>query len=296
MFAVELLGPFLIFAPRRLRLLAAIAFAVLQFGIIATGNYGCFNWLTLLLCLALLDDRAFQALANHLRRWVPRIPTLLSTEPREKADFSRPGWVDRARRWVLAGYAGVVLLIGAAQLENVFGSRSDGGGPVTALRARLEPFYIANNYGLFAWMTTVRPELIVEGSLDGIEWRAYRFKYKPVAPERRPPIVMFHMPRLDWQLWFAALQERNPPRWVRNFSQRLFERSPAVLGLLANDPFPDQPPRYLRVMIADYRFTNSSMRKNTGQWWLVFNRRFCLPIMSWENVAPPVPAGGAHGQ
>jgi len=291
MFLVELFVPFLIFAPRRLRLFACGAFATLQLAIIATGNYGCFNWLTLVLCLALLDDRAIRAIASRFRRWLPRIPLPLAADARGEAEVHGLTWCERARRWVLTGYAGVVLLIGAAQLENAFGSRSEGGGPVTALRARLEPFYIVNSYGLFAWMTTVRPELIVEGSLDGLEWRAYRFKYKPDAPDRRPPIVPFHMPRLDWQMWFAALQERQPPRWVRNFSQRLFERSPRVLGLLANDPFPDQAPRYLRVMIADYRFTNSGMRRNTGQWWLVFNRRFYLPIMSWENVAPPAPAG-----
>ncbi len=296
MFVIELIVPFLVFAPRRLRLFAAVAIAALQGAIIATGNYGCFNWLTLVLCLALLDDRAIRGVVGWCRRLARRPATLAretheTHETHETTQQPRRSVLESIRRRSLIAFGAVALLIGAAQLDDLFGGRQSDGGPVTALRARLEPFYIVNSYGLFAWMTTVRPELIVEGSLDGIEWRTYDFEYKPGAPERRPPIVPFHMPRLDWQLWFAALQERQPPPWVRNFSQRLFERSPYVLGLLANDPFPDQSPRYLRVMIADYRFTNSSMRKNSGQWWLVFNRRFYLPIMSWENVAPPVPAG-----
>ncbi len=301
MFAIELLVPFLIFAPRRLRLFAAGAFAVLQFGIIATGNYGCFNWLTLVLCLALLDDRAFRDSMEWLKRKMPALAKskaglwagrtfnqgdetrAADAPPAQPVSTSR---LERIRRRVLIAYAVTVVLIGLAQLDNVFGSRSRSGGPVTWLRSKVEPFRVVNTYGLFAVMTTSRPELIIEGSLDGVAWRPYVFKYKPGPLARRPPIVPLHMPRLDWQLWFAALQEGNPPRWLGNFAQRLFERSPDVLDLLANDPFPDQPPRYMRVLAFDYRFSNSSMRKNTGHWWIGLNRRHYVPMMQWE---PPKP-------
>jgi hypothetical protein len=195
--------------------------------------------------------------------------------------------LESIRRRVLIAFGVVAFLVGAAQLDDLFGGRQSDGGPVTALRARLDPFHLVNSYGLFAVMTTTRPELTVEGSLDGIEWRAYRFKYKPGPLDQAPAVVPFHMPRLDWQMWFAGLQERNPPRWLEGFARRLFERSPQVIGLLANDPFPNEPPRYVRIMAADYRFTNAAMRRNSGQWWLAHNRRFYLPVMAVENVAPP---------
>ena len=302
MFAVELLVPFLIFAPRRLRLFAGVAIATLQVAIITTGNYGCFNWLTLVLCLALLDDRAFRDSKEWLKRKLPALAKskaglwagrtfnqgdetrAADAPPDQPVSTSR---LERIRRRVLIAYAVIVVLIGLAQLDNVFGSRSRSGGPVTWLRSKVEPFRVVNTYGLFAVMTTSRPELIIEGSLDGAEWRPYVFKYKPGPLARRPPIVPWHMPRLDWQLWFAALQEGNPPRWLGNFAQRLFERSPEVLGLLAADPFPDQPPRYMRVLAFDYRFSNASMRRNTGHWWIALNRRHYVPVMQWE---PPKPA------
>jgi len=116
-------------------------------------------------------------------------------------------------------------------------------------------------------MTTQRPEIVIEGSLDGVTWRPYEFRYKPGDPARRPKFVEPHQPRLDWQMWFAALggYEQNP--WVRAFLERLLEGSPAVLGLLATNPFPNGPPRYVRAVLYDYRFTDFGERQATGAWW-----------------------------
>jgi len=307
MFAIELVIPFLFFAPRRVRLFAGAATVGLQLAIVATGNYGCFNWLTIVLCLTLLDD---QALGRWIR-WRPgRFPGLRRRPESDLAETKRPIEEDigdavsrpvaplpvgvpespgRLRPMVRMGYAFVVLLVGLAQLDDMLGSRSSGGGPVTWLRSRLEPFRVVNPYGLFAVMTTRRPELVIEGSLDGVEWRAYQFKYKPGPPDLRPPVVPLHMPRLDWQMWFAALQEGHPPRWLGGLIQRLFERSPSVVALLANEPFPDQAPRYLRVLAFDYHFTNRTMRRNTGQWWMAANRRYYVPIMRREEEPSPAP-------
>ncbi len=286
MFLIELVVPFLIFAPRRLRLFALGALAALQFAIIATGNYGIFNWLTLGLCLALLDDRALRQLGEVCRKVLRRpakFPAGSPDSPTIQATAS--GW-ERGRRSVLIAYAVAVVLIGLAQLENLFGSRSSGRGPVSWLRAQVEPFRVVNTYGLFAVMTTRRPELLIEGSLDGVEWRAYVFKHKPGPLDRRPPFVPLHMPRLDWQLWFAALQEGNPPRWFGAFVQRLFERSPEVLALLEHNPFPDQAPTFMRVLAFDYRFTNATQHRTSGQWWQATNRRHYVPVMRWEGPPP----------
>jgi hypothetical protein len=143
----------------------------------------------------------------------------------------------------------------------------------------IQPFHLANGYGLFAVMTTTRPEIVVEGSEDGETWRAYAFRFKPGDPVRRPAFVAPHQPRLDWQMWFAALGEcRNSP-WLYGLFQRLLEGSPPVLGLLAEDPFPERPPRYVRALVYDYRFARAEERGRTGQWWRRGEPRlFCPPV------------------
>ena len=128
-------------------------------------------------------------------------------------------------------------------------------------------FRSVNTYGLFVIMTTNRPEIVIEGSNDGHTWRAYEFKWKPGDVHRRSAFVTPHMPRLDWQMWFAALHHPETDEWVDRFLERLQEGSPEVLGLLEHNPFPDAPPRYLRATVYDYRFTDSAERNSTGAWW-----------------------------
>ena len=116
-------------------------------------------------------------------------------------------------------------------------------------------------------MTTERPEILIEGSDDGADWRPYAFRWKPGDVAARPRFVAPHQPRLDWQMWFAALGsiEENP--WLVQFLGRLLEGSPEVVGLLAANPFPDHPPRYVRATTYDYRFTDSAERRRSGAWW-----------------------------
>jgi len=129
------------------------------------------------------------------------------------------------------------------------------------------PFHSVNRYGLFAVMTPTRPEIVIEGSEDGREWLPYEFKYKPGDLQRRPPWVAPHQPRLDWQMWFAALEGYEHAAWYRNFTMRLLEGSPDVLALMARNPFPNRPPRYLRGTTYRYRFTDAAAQRATGAWW-----------------------------
>lgn len=286
MYGIELVVPFLLFAPRRLRLFAGAALAFLQVVILLTGNYGFFNVLTLVLCLASLDDRAVDRIRNWGAGRLRRVPLLKKRTdrpmlPTDVAPTRRP----RFRRWVVATYAIVVLAVGAAQLEEACGWSSTGEGPVNWLRRQVAPLHLVNSYGLFRVMTTRRPELVVEGSMDGVEWRAYRFKFKPGDAGRAPGFLPLHMPRLDWQFWFAALSEGNPPGWLNGFCEGLFKGSPAVLGLLEENPFAEAPPRYLRVLALNYRFTTPAERRNTGDWWVADARRYYLPIMRWDPTA-----------
>src|SRR6185369_16625108 len=126
-------------------------------------------------------------------------------------------------------------------------------------------------------MTTTRPEIIVEGSDDRRTWQAYEFKWKPGDLKRRPGFVEPHQPRLDWQMWFAALrgeaqlkaygQVSQHDYWFQGFLYRILTGSPPVLSLLEKNPFPDKPPRYVRALLYQYRFTDPAARRETGHWW-----------------------------
>ena len=143
----------------------------------------------------------------------------------------------------------------------------------------IRPFHIFNSYGLFAVMTTSRPEIIILGSDDRENWFPYEFKWKPGNVEKKPKFVAPHQPRLDWQMWFAALSnyERNP--WLIQFMTRLLQGSPVVIALLENNPFPDTPPRYLQAVIYEYQFTNSEIRNRDNSWWTRKLLRPYTPIL-----------------
>jgi len=282
-FAVEGLVPFLIFFPRRPRVWACGALAAFQIVIFITGNYGFFNVLTLALCLLLLDDQT-------LNRWFTSFPAVAGGESITKGktphgspteSFGDDGYTASAFRFALKFVRGVVACLVLA-LSSLQFALLLGFPPAHWLYnsvAGAEPFRSVNNYGLFAVMTTSRPEITVEGSRDGKNWLAYEFRYKIQDLDGRPKQVAPYMPRLDWQMWFAALSEYRQNPWFINFCVRLLQGSPDVLSLLKTNPFPDQPPKYLRAMLYDYRFTDIPGHRKTGAWW----RRvplgdYCPPI------------------
>ncbi|HEX3745616.1 MAG TPA: lipase maturation factor family protein [Bryobacteraceae bacterium] len=227
-FFAELVVPFLCFAPRRLRHIAAWLTLALQVLILLTGNYTFFNYLTIFLCM-----------------W-------LFIEPDEHA---------RASRAVTLGLAILIGALSGLTCLQLFSLPLPPGGQ-TALRMA-DSFRIVNSYGLFAVMTTSRQEIIVEGSNDGENWQAYEFPYKPGDVYRHPPIVAPYQPRLDWQMWFAALGSYRDNRWFVDFVMRLLEGDPAVLNLLSYNPFPKSPPKYVRALTYIYTFTHFGNRA----WW-----------------------------
>jgi predicted DCC family thiol-disulfide oxidoreductase YuxK/general stress protein CsbA len=239
--AGELGLPFLIFAPRRLRYFAAFGIITLQVLILLTGNYTFFNLLTITICLSLLDDSFFG------RRRCEMLP---SVTPR--------------CRIVSAALFLFVVVLGASQLAGMFGSRLPGVAPLAASVSR---FGLVNEYGLFANMTTSRGEIEIEGSNDGENWKAYVFRHKPGPVERAPTWVAPHQPRLDWQMWFAALGRPQASPWFSQLILRLFQASPSVLVLFEIDPFGGKQPKYLRAEYYDYRFSTPEVRRRTGAWW-----------------------------
>ncbi|HZD58107.1 MAG TPA: lipase maturation factor family protein [Anaerolineales bacterium] len=252
--ATELAVPFLYFSPRLFRFVGAGFTILLQVLILLTGNYAFFNWLTIFLALFLLDD-------TLLSQFLP-VQRLGSLVPAVSGEYGI-AW----GRHVPAGLALILIVTG---LSHIALRVSGGPGvlkPVMPLLELTGALKISNGYGLFAVMTTERPQIIVEGSDDGENWLAYEFKYQPVQVKRAPPVVAPHQPRLDWQMWFAALSSFQRNQWFLRFGVRLLEGSPQVTDLLARNPFPDRPPKYLRAVLYDYRFTTASERAKTGAWW-----------------------------
>jgi hypothetical protein len=132
-------------------------------------------------------------------------------------------------------------------------------------------------------MTTKRREIIVQGSRNGRDWKSYRFPYKPDALTGMPSIVAPHMPRLDWQMWFAALKPPNRVRWLQPFFKRLLQGSEPVLGLMDHNPFGDDPPRYVRALMYRYEFSGWKQLLNEGKWWVRSDRRYYFPPVTLRN-------------
>jgi predicted DCC family thiol-disulfide oxidoreductase YuxK len=245
-FAIELAAPLLIFGPRRLKQIAAAAFVSLQMLIMLTGNYTCFNLLAMTLCLTLLDDCFWGGFLARFRRG-----TIAAGS--------------RASRILSAALLGFVLAAGGTQLAVMFSAPVP--GAAKGLVETLAPFGIINSYGLFATMTTVRIEIEVQGSNDGENWQTYTFPYKPGDPARAPRWVAPHQPRLDWQMWFAALGNYRENPWFGNFMVRLLSASPDVLRLLERDPFHGLRPKYVQAIAWEYHFSDISSRERDHIWW-----------------------------
>jgi len=248
---IELLVPLLYFMPRNFRRAAALLTIVFQFAILLTGNYNFFNLLTISICLFLLDDRSLRSVIPH------RLAVTLNGSAR------RPG------RFALWCTVAVMMLSLASGGLNMF-TRISGVEPAPILAGvmRLSSvFGIVNAYGPFAVMTKSRPEIIIEGSRDGLRWKTYEFRYKAGDLSRRPVFCIPHQPRLDWQMWFAGYSSVERQYWFLRFVQKLLEGSAPVLDLMARNPFPDSPPRLIRARVYDYHFTTAAERRQSGDWW-----------------------------
>jgi predicted DCC family thiol-disulfide oxidoreductase YuxK/uncharacterized membrane protein YphA (DoxX/SURF4 family) len=253
MFVIELVVPVFIFSGRRLRLAAAGIFTGFQILILLTGNYTFFNVLGILLCLPLLDDKALSVFHK-------------GTGPEKELPLA-PG---RPWRWpwpVTFCLTLVVVPLTMIPFLMEAGVRQSWPAPVVWLYDWVRPWRTFNGYGLFAVMTETRPEIIVQGSDDGRNWRDYEFKYKPGDMRRAPGFVEPYQPRLDWQMWFAALGGPRANLWFLQFEVCLLQNSPPVLALLRTNPFPRDPPKYVRALLYEYHFTDRATRRATGAWW-----------------------------
>jgi lipase maturation factor 1 len=264
--AVEIIAPFFIWTPRRPRLIAAGLIVFLQIVIAVTGNYCFFNLLTIALCLLLIDDAAIGRKYETIidRRYSCRLPTYGAIT-------------------VIV----VTLPINAWLVFTAFKPDAPLPRALALIHENIEPFRIVNDYGLFRVMTKDRREIVIEGSADGIDWLPYEFKWKPGNVNRAPGWCAPHQPRLDWQMWFAALSTPQQNPWFGGLVVRLLLGSRDVSRLLAHNPFPDQPPRYIRASFYRYRFTTVEEHRQSGAWWKRQELGEYLPTVSLDQLRHP---------
>ena len=296
--SVELLLVWMLFLPRHFRIVCFLIVTFLQVGIILTANYAFLNYLALALGILLLDDRFLlgfipESGAGAVRTNLKQSPApaqetailepLLHDDaatagnyketavPRDSNARTAPNWISHAHRlaaaanlwltafflaWIL--YANVVLV-----LEQIFRDVPLPASPVAAL----EPFRIADQYGLFGRMTWKRYEIEFQGSNDGTHWAAYPFRNKPQNLAEAPRIYAPYQPRFDWNLWFASLDYWRENPWVFRAEQLLLSNDRDVLSLFAADPFPQGPPKQVRAVLWQYWFTDLTTKRTTGMWW-----------------------------
>jgi len=289
--ALELVLIWLAFLPRRFRIALFFVVTPWQIGIILTANYTFLNYLVLILAFLLLDDRFLMRFFP--RQWKgplldlpltsaghPHSPAsdqllvLAPTSPSiDEAPASRPASLDawqKNRFWLaplrVALTAVLLLWIFYATTAQMLWMIMSAPLPTSPV-ALLDPFRIANRYGLFAVMTRGRYEIEFQGSNDGQTWIAYPFRHKPQEPSKPPRIYAPYQPRLDWNLWFASLGEWRDNPLVLRTQRRLLSRDPDVLALFAANPFPQAPPRQVRAVLWQYWFTSMAEKREHGLWW-----------------------------
>ena len=247
---------FMLFLPRRWRIICFFILTPFQIGIILTANYTFLNYLVLSLGFLLLDDGFVRP--RLPQRWRKVESEAETPAPRRYSRFIHLRWgiAGLCLGWIF--YATTALLFATVphwiRLPDA---------PVRAL----EPFRIANSYGLFAVMTHARYEIEFQGSHDGQTWTAYPFRYKPQDVKQPPGIYAPYQPRFDWNLWFASLGSWREYSFVLRTEERLLRNDATVLALFAANPFGNAPPEKVRAVIWQYWFTDLATKRREGTWW-----------------------------
>jgi len=268
---------FMMFLPRRWRIICFFVVTAWQIPVILTANYTFLNYLVLLLGVLLLDDRFFSRITSRITPELWRLKLLTSAEISSTDTVSPEADTVAlpANARTTSPLTAFKLALTSVMLSWIF--------YVTAVRmvwmlfphvplptspvAALEPFRIANRYGLFAVMTRGRYEIEFQGSNDGEHWTTYPFLYKPQNPDERPRIYAPYQPRFDWNLWFASLGSWRENVIVPSTEERLLAGAPEVLALFAGNPFPQHPPKQVRAILWQYWFTSLAEKRATGMWW-----------------------------
>lgn len=261
---VELIVPWFSFGPRRLRHIAGVLLVVFQIILIISGNLSFLNYLTIIPFLACFDD-------TFLRRFLPRS---VVKRAEEAAAQSRPSRIDNTLTVALSI---LVAYLSIAPVLNLVGGRQ-------IMNSSFDPLDLVNTYGAFGTVGRERDEIVFEGTSDAVitgdtKWKEYEFKAKPGNPDRRPAFIAPYQPRIDWQIWFAAMALPADYPWTFHFVWKLLHNDRGTLSLLANNPFPDAPPHYIRARLYRYQFA----RLGDRGWWQREPIGEWLPALSADN-------------
>jgi len=328
---VELFLVWMVFLPRRLRITCFFIVTGLQVGIILTANYAFLNYLVLSLGFLLLDDRLLTrflppswagAVRGNLQQsaspapmeglveldlrapsTLTRTPVEITTPPDSEATSVPPIAIplreltSAAGLWLSAFFLAWILYANVfLVLSRVFRGIPLPEKPVSVL----EPFRVANHYGLFGRMTWKRYEIEFQGSNDGVNWTPYRFRNKPQDLAEAPRIYAPYQPRFDWNLWFASLDYWRENPWVVRAEQLLLSNHPDVLALFVANPFPQNPPSQVRAVLWQYWFTDLPTKRATHMWWRRESMGLYAPalqrqpdgrffVTAWPDSPPPLP-------
>jgi hypothetical protein len=302
---MELVLVLLFFLPRRFRIACFFIVTPWQIVVIATANYTFLNYLVLSQGFLLLDDQFLMRVLPQ--KWQPALlgpsPALEQAptdeqEPDTQPEPPRKTWQHHAsaiRLAVSAVFLTWIFYVTTAELIHMLWREAPfPSAPIAAL----EPFRIANQYGLFAVMTRGRYEIEFQGSNDGQNWTAYPFRYKPQALNQPPGIYAPYQPRFDWNLWFASLGDWRQNSIVPLTEEHLLTASPDVLALFAGNPFAQSPPKYVRAVLWQYWFTSMAEKRATGLWWrrqllglyapvLTLKLNGGFDVVQWPESLPP---------
>ena len=263
---IELVVPWFSFWPRLSRHIAGVLLVSFQVILILSGNLSFLNWLTIVPMLACFDD-------SFWRRILPR--RLVACAERAAAE-AKPL---RSQQIAVTALAIVVAWLSLYPVANLLSQRQ-------AMNTSFDRLHLVNTYGAFGSVGKERYEIVFEGTADSAvtettQWEEYEFKAKPGHPKRRPPIVAPYQPRIDWQIWFAAMSTPQNYPWTVHFVWKLLHNDAGTLSLLANNPFPDAPPRFIRAEF--YRYEFAAPNGPGGAWWKRIRVGAWLPAMSIDD-------------
>ena len=261
---VELLAPFLVIGPRLARGVAGALFVAFQVALVISGNLAFLNWLTIVPALACFDDAM-------LARLVPgRLLDRLLASTSEAAETSR------SHRRVAIAFS---VLVGLLSIPVVFNLLSNG----QRMNASFAPLHLVNTYGAFGTVGRVRLEVVLQGTRDeevteSTNWKEYELPCKPGDVTRRPCIVSPYHYRLDWQMWFAAMSTYDEEPWIAALVDKLLRGDHSVAPLIAHDPFPDAPPRFVRAELYRYELTRRGESSSSAWWKRTRIREYMRPM------------------
>ncbi len=235
---VELIAPFFIFLGRNLRVVAGLLFFGFQFTLILSGNLSFLNWLTIVPGLVLFDD-------EFLRKILPNI-LVRKAEEAEKS-YNKE---NKIKKWIIILVFILIIFLNFPVILNLLSKNQ-------IMNTSFNNWHLANTYGAFGSVGKERYELIIQGTLDdaineSTEWKEYEFIAKPGNVSRNHPIIAPYQPRIDWQIWFAAMSTPQQEPWLIHFIWKLLNNDPYTLDLIKENPFPEEPPKYIRIEYYKY--------------------------------------------